>query len=150
MELKYKFSYGSILNYIATQCIIICYHLFILLYSTGLIFLAFGCLGDGFLSIILKSLAVIQFVALCLYFIITLFIPKKVILTNHFIKIRRYFLDVSYAFRGFNDEIFIKDVMECNKYNGKRFLLKRTEPYAVFFFNWDDLVEIKTIDEKNI
>lgn len=148
MEYKYNFSYGNILNYVGTQFIIICYHLAILLYSAGLIFWAFGHLQEGFVSIILKVLSVIQFVVFCLYFLVTFFIPKKVILTNHFIKVRRYFLNVSFAFRGFNDEIFIKNVVECKKYDGKRYLLDRTEPYAVFFFNWDDLVEIKTIDDK--
>lgn len=148
MEYKYKFSYGNILNYIGTQCITICYHFAILLYSAGLIFLAFGYLEDGFISIILKILTVIQFVVFFSYFLIALFIPKKVILTNYFIRVRRYFLNVSFAFRGFNDEIFIKDVIDCKKYDGKRYFLDRTEPYAVFFFNWDDLVEIKTIDDK--
>lgn len=148
MELKYKFSYGNALNYIGTQFIIICYHCVILLYSAGFIFLAFGYLEDGFISIILKVLTVVQFAVFFLYFVITLFIPKKVILTNYFIKVKRYFLNVSFAFRGFNDEIFIKDVIDCKKYDGKRYLLDRTEPYAIFFFNWDDLVEIKTIDDK--
>lgn len=148
MEYKYKFSYGNIFKYLGTQYIIICYHVAILVYSFGVICFVYEYFDDGFISIILKVLSVAQFFALFAYFSVVFFIPKKVILTNYFIKVRRYFLNVSYAFRGFNDEIFIKDITECKKYDGKRYRFDRRDPYSVFFFNWDDLVEIRTNDDK--
>lgn len=57
-------------------------------------------------------------------------------------------LNYNYILRGFNDEIFIKDIVECKKYDGKRYRFDRRDPYAVLFFNWDDLVEIRTNDDK--
>ena len=34
------------------------------------------------------------------------------------------------------------------EYDGKRYRFDRRDPYAVLFFNWDDLVEIRTNDDK--
>lgn len=81
---------------------------------------------------------------LCIYF----FLPKKVIMNNSFIIIKRYMLNFGYVLRGFNDEIFIKEIVECKKYDGERYYLDRSGPYAVFFFDWNSLVELRTIDNK--
>lgn len=57
-------------------------------------------------------------------------------------------LNYNYILPGFNDEIFIKDIVECKKYDGKKYRFDRRDPYAVLFFNWDDLVEINTSNDK--
>lgn len=153
MEYKYKFSYGNILNYIFTQIIIVSYHFFTVLCLLFFVFVVIGKLENSFkeqilVTTVLRISSVLLIVLWLAYLTIILFIPKKVILTNYFIKVRRYFLNVSYAFRGFNDEIFIKNIIECKKYDGKRERFNRTGPYAVFYFDWDDLVEIRTTDDK--
>lgn len=153
MELKYKFSYGNFINYILNQFIIICYHYFAFLALLYLDFVIFGELEDlfseqDFMYIIIKVISVSLVIIWLIYLIIIQFIPKKAIITSNFIKIKRYFLNFGYFLRGFNDEIYIKDIIECKKYNGKRYRFDRTGPYAVFFFDWDNLVEIKTIDDK--
>ncbi len=153
MELKYKFSYGNFINFILNQFIIISYHFFTFL---ALLFLVFVISGNfehlfknqEFMSMIIKALSVSLVIIWLIYLIVILFIPKKAIITPNFIKIKRYFLNISYLLRGFNDEIFIKNIIECKKYDGKRYRFERTGPYAVFFFDWDNLVEIRTIDDK--
>lgn len=153
MELKYKFSYGNFMNFILSQVIIVSYHFFTVLCLLFFVFIVIGNLENSFkeqslVTTILRVSSVLLIVLWLAYLTIIFFIPKKVILTNHFVKVRRYFLNVSFAFRGFNDEIFIKNVVECKKYDGERERFNRTEPYSVFYFDWDDLVEIKTIDDK--
>lgn len=153
MELKYKFSYGSLINFILNQIIIICYHAFTVLCLLFLVFVVFGTLDHLFkeqevISIIIKILPIYLIAFWLIYLTIILFIPKKAIIKTNFIKVRRYFLNFSYLTRGFNDEIFINDIIECKKYDGKRYRLDRTKPYAVFFFDWDSLIEIKTKDDK--
>lgn len=83
-----------------------------------------------------------------MYFTVIFFIPKKAILYSNAICVRRYFLNYEHLFRGLNDEIFLKDVVECKKYDGKRYRFDRTAPYAIYFFNWDDLIEIRTEEKK--
>ena len=153
MKLKYRFSYGNFIKFILNQIIIMSYHFFTLLLLLFSVLVVFGSLEHLFkeqevISIIIKAVSVSIVILWSLFLIIILFIPKKAIINCNFIKIRRYFLNISYLLRGFNDEIFIKDIIECKKYDGKRYILDRTGPYAVFFFNWDNLVEIKTKDDK--
>lgn len=153
MEIKYKFSYGNIINFLFSQYVIFNYHLFIWLLSLSIVGFVMNNIHRLFSEqkIILKvveALPVSLIILWSLYLLIISFIPKKAIVNDNFIKIRKYFLNISYLFRGFNDEIFIKDIMECKIYDGKRYRFDRIGPYAVFFFNWDDLVEIKTKNEK--
>lgn len=149
MELKYKFSYGNFINFILSQVIIISYHFFTVLCLLFFVFIVIGDLENSFkeqnlVTTILRILSVLLIVLWLAYLTIILFIPKKVILNFAFIKIRRYFLNISYLIRGFNDEIYLNDVIECKKYDGKRERFNRTGPYSVFYFDWNDLVEIKT------
>lgn len=149
MNRKYKFSYGNFFNFLLSQYIIMNYHLFTIFCFIFLDFSLYHIVSQVFdnqtpLSTIIKILFFSLIIFCLIYFIVIFFIPKKVILSSNFIYVKRYFLNYSYLFRGFNDEIFLNDIIECKKYNGKRYRLDRTEPYAIFFFNWDDLVEIKT------
>ncbi len=153
MELKYKFSYGKFNNFFLSQLIIISYHFSISVFLICFIFLIVGSLqhifqGSKLVSTIIVAFSVCLICLWLIYLITILFIPKKAIIDNNFIKIKRYFLNVGYLLRGFNDDIYIKEIVECKKYNGISYHLYRSGPYAVFFFDWDDLVEIKTKDEK--
>lgn len=154
MDIKYKFSYGNFINFFLSQFIIISYHFFTILFLLFLVFIVFGNIENLFneqerICIIIRILSASLVILWQIYLIIILFIPKKAIITHNFIKIRRYFLNISYLLRGFNDEIFIKDIIDCKKYSGKRYRFDRTGPYAIFFFDWDNLIEIKTKDNKS-
>ena len=151
----YKFNYGNLFKFLLSQYIIICYHFFAFLCLFAIVFFgierSFGNLfkDNELISTIINALSASLIVLWLVYLTIILFIPKKAIIETNFLKIRRYFLNFSYLTRGFNDEIFIKDIVECKKYDGKRYRLDRTGPYSVFFFDWDSLVEIKTKDDKS-
>lgn len=154
MKIEYKFSYGNIFKYILNQYIIISCHLFFyLLLLYFLIFVIIGSFEYFFkqqenISTIVNALSISLIILCSLYFIIILFLPRKAIIYSNFIEIKRHFLNISYLNRGFNDEILIRNIIECKKYEGKRYILDITGPYAVYFFNWDDLVQIETNDDK--
>lgn len=153
MKNKYKFSYGNIFNLIFSQIILCIYNFFAFLIVAVPITLLYMKLENLFkdnyvlmkiITILMAAFIFLYALMLCVYF----FLPKKAIIKNDFIKIRRYMLNFGYILRGFNDEIFIKDIIECKLYDGYRYCLDRSGPYSVYFFKWDDLVEIKTKDNK--
>lgn len=153
MKSVYRFSYGNVFNFILNQIITISYHFIVLLLLAVPVLSLYGEIEYKFRNnhFLMKIITIFMFILLflyLLYLIVILFLPKKAIIDGHFIRIRRYFLNFSYLIRGFNDEIFIKDIIECKKYEGKRYFLDRTGPYAIFFFNWDSLVKIKTNNDK--
>lgn len=70
-----------------------------------------------------------------------------------FVKVKRNNIPCLRIFRGFNDEIYIKDIVKCEpyeiiRYNNGRIYKSRTTEYSVWFFNWYDLVKIQTENEK--
>lgn len=153
MRNKYKFSYGNVFNFIFSQIILSIYNFFAFLIIAMPITLLYVRLENLFkekyllmkiITILMIGFVFLYALMLCVYF----FLPKKVILKNDFIKIKRYMLNFGYILRGFNDEIFIKDIIECKLYDGYRYRLDRSGPYAVYFFEWDDLIEIKTKNNK--
>ena len=153
LKSEYKISYGNVFNFIFSQVILSIYNFFAFVIVAMPITLLYGeveriCRENYILvkviAILMIGFLLLYALILCAYF----FLPKKAIVSNNFIVIKRYMLDFSYVFRGFNDEIFIKDIIECKLYNGKRYLLNRSAPYSVFFFEWDDLIEIKTKSNK--
>lgn len=153
MELKYKFSYGNIFKYFASHYVIAAYHFFIFLLLCGFVVFVYMTLGSVFsgyetIYTFLKILAVSVLALGIVYLFVILCMPKRAIISDNFLKVKRHFLNFSYPCRGFNDEIFIKDIIECKKYDGERYRFNRTGPYAVFYFDWDDLVEINTKDDK--
>lgn len=153
MEYKYKFSYGNIFKFIFSEIMLIICNLISLI----IIFMTIAFLYGWFEYIFSENYAIkkisalisiILIVSYSLFLIIIFFLPKKAVIAGKFLKIKRYMLNFNYILRGFNDEIFIKDIVECKKYDGKRYRFDRRDPYAVLFFNWDDLVEIRTNDDK--
>lgn len=150
----YKFNYGNASNFIFSQIILCIYNFFAFLIVAMPMTLLYTRLENLFkenyilmkiVTILMAALIFLYALMLCVYF----FLPKKVIIKNDFIKIKRYMLNFGYILRGFNDEIFIKDIIVCKLYDGYRYRLDRSGPYSVYFFNWDDLVEIKTKDDKS-
>lgn len=153
MKKIYKISYGNYFNFIFSQ-ILLCFNN---TFTFLIVFVAMIWLHGKFQSAfnekkvlleIITRLMIISIIVLFIMLFIFTFAPKKVIVDHNFITIKRYMLNFSYLFRGFNDKIYIKDIVDCRIYEGERYLLHRSGPYAVFFFDWNDLVEINTNDNK--
>lgn len=156
MKLKYKFSYGNSIKYVISQIMIFILNIFGIVFLNLSIFSLFYCIYSLFNWKNKKIFFVNEFIGLILFasfFTLSLcmiiqFLPKCVILNDDSVKIKRHYLNPNYYIRGFNDKILIKKIVECKKYNGYRYRLDRSLPYAVYYFNWDDLVEINTENEK--
>lgn len=153
MKNEYKFSYGNVFNFIFSQVILCIYNFFAFLIVAIPIAWLYGELENIFkenyvlmkIITILMTIPILLFaLMLCIYF----FLPKKAIVNANFVIIKRYMLNFGYILRGFNDEIYIKDIVECKLYAGYKYKLDRSAPYAVYFFKWNDLVEIKTKSNK--
>lgn len=153
MKTEYRFSYGSIFKFIFSQVILCIYNFFAFLIVAIPVALLYGEIESIFrenyvlmkiITILMTIFILIFALILCVFF----FLPKKAVINSSFVTIKRYMLNFGYVLRGFNDEIFIKEIAECKKYVGDKYCLDRSEPYAVFFFDWDSLVEIRTIDNK--
>lgn len=147
MKYKYKFSYGNVFKYLLDQYIIMSMNFFISLCFVFVDYHLYNLLAEKF-SKQATPLLIIQIMCFVLtslffaYMVVIFVIPKRVILTDSSIYIRKYFWDLANFSRGFNDKILLNDVIECKKYDGKRPRWDRARPYAVHFFEWDDLVEI--------
>lgn len=149
MKLEYKFSYGNIFNFIFSEFFLIVYNSFSLLLVSIFMAVIYGDLEYKFRDnyIFVKVITIFMVILFTIYFsflIVIFFLPKKVIINGEVLIVKRYMLNFKYIFRGFNDKIFIEKIIECHIYNGERPRLDRSKEYAVFFFNWDDLVEIVT------
>lgn len=149
MKKIYKISYGKYFNYIFSQILLCFNNIFTFLIIAVTMILLQGKLEstfgeDNILIEIITTLIVISIIILSVVLLIFTFAPKRVILYDNYITIKRYMLNFEYLIRGFNDKIYIEDIVECEIYKGERYLLHRAGPYAVFFFDWNDLVEIKT------
>ncbi len=150
---KYKFSYGNIFNFFFSHFIQFIYNSFTLLVLFVLLSFLYGRLDyafrdQTFISQIVDYIYVISLALAIAFFVGTHIIPKKIIIINNIVLIKRHYLDYRYLFRGFNDEILIREISVCKLYDGKRYKFGRDQEYAVSYFDWDDLVEIKTKDEK--
>lgn len=153
MKTEYKFSYGSIFKLIFSQVMLCIYNFFAFLIVAIPVALLYGEIESIFrenyvlmkiITILMTIFIIVYALILCVFF----FLPKKAIIKRDFVIIKRYMLNFGYILRGFNDEIYIKEIVECKKYDGEKYCLDRSGPYAVFFFDWDSLVEIRTIDNK--
>lgn len=154
MRLEYKFSYGNFLKFVFSELFLIIFNSFSILILSIIEILVYGNIkyvfrdeSELFIKIVTWFLALVWIIYF-LYLFIIFFLPKKVVISENFLIIKRYMLNFKYFFRGFNDKVFIKDITECKIYGGERTCLDRSEEYAVFFFDWDDLVEIKTVKKR--
>lgn len=154
MKYKYKFSYGSISNYLLSQYIIMSINFFISLWFIVLNYRLYNLFTGMFnemptLLLVTKKCFFVLGLLFFICLVVTFVIPKRVILTDDFIYVKRHFWNLALFFRGVNDKISLNNVIECKKYDGKRPRWNRQGPYAVFFFDWDDLVEITVSDDKD-
>lgn len=151
----YHFSYGNPFNFLLTMIIEILatFGLTMLVFAFSL--LLFAKIEDYYLNYEnIRELIIV--VSLCLptvfsaYFWVQLFIPKRVIVSDDLVIIKRhnFYPDWSWCC-GFNDKIPVEKIAECKIYDGDRPILdRRNKPYTIVRFNWDNLVEITT-DKRN-
>lgn len=149
MKKVYKISYGNFFKFIFSQILSCFNNIFtFLIVVVSMMWLQQKLESmfseDNMLLQIITTLMVSSIIALFIMLLIFLFAPKKVTVDSNYVTVKRYMLNFNYLFRGFNDKIFIKDIVDCRIYEGEKYLLHRSGPYTVFFFDWNDLVEIKT------
>lgn len=153
MKHSYKFSYGRKLNYLIYGFILFVKNMAMMLLYCAVIFYLCGIAtyysgNNQDLTKLISTVYVISIVYICVLFLLTIFLPKRVIIKQNVIRIKRYTLNLFYLTRGFNDRIVIKDIVECKKYYCEKSFLNSSGPYAVYPLCWEDLVEITTDKRK--
>ena len=153
MKHSYKFSYGRKLNYLIYGFILFVKNMAMMLLYCAVIFYLCGIAtyysgNNQELTKLISAVYVISIVNICVLFLLTIFLPKRVIIKQNVIRIKRYTLNLFYLTRGFNDRIVIKDIVECKKYCCEKSFLNLSGPYAVYPLCWEDLVEITTDKRK--
>lgn len=101
---------------------------------------------DGCNVIIHRVLLYIEsilFIVLSAYLAVLAFLPKKVVLYQNSIHVKRN----NISSQGFNDNILYSSIISCNIYRGEHFHGRGSPSCSILFFDWDSLVEI--VCEKN-
>lgn len=96
---------------------------------------------------VIKVVEVVFIIVLAGYMPIIAFLPKKVILYQNSIQVKRHNISGKYIRKGLDDNILYSSIISCRIYKGAHYSGWATPDYAVSFFNWDSLVEI--VCEKN-
>ncbi len=99
------------------------------------------------LRAIVSSITIFGTVVLFTIAIITIPVPKYVLLKNTAIKVRKTYMHPNYFFRGQFETIPYYSIKICRHYVGLK-SKSGSRDYATLLFNWDSLVEIITIDNK--
>lgn len=146
---KYKFDYGTktkqVISYLLSG--LINYSFCILV---GIV--AFMCFmfvnsatdGNKMISYVFAIVGGVSFGASIIFFIISLFATKEVLVNDYYIQVKKYRINPEFVFRGINEKIYFSTIYSCQLYVGKRIPLYRGfRDYAVYYFNWNSLVEIK-------
>lgn len=147
-NVKYKFDFGNVFKLIVSYMVESFENLgMILLTWVGMFFIGTvitGGLPDSFVKeLILKIFTAITVIA-DLFFIVLIFIPKRVILTDDKILVKRFCFPLQITFwdiRGLNDRIAYSQIISCRKHDGEIYFGAR-KPF--FCVNDDSLVEIET------
>ena len=146
----YKFDYGNpfkrflsfLIQFMLNSCIVI--------FSFVIYFCLFqflvNNLGNKALTQILGTVITIIFVAVALLFLLLTFLPKRIILSDGGIKIRRNSVPPSIKRFHFNDFIPYSSIQLCGLYdkeiNYRRAMYLRKNAFPFFAFNWKSLVKI--------
>lgn len=146
----YRFDYGNILNKFLS-------YLIQFMSNSGIVIFAFlgyiyvtQLIADNFSSdsliYVLSLFFTVIFIALVLFFFILTFLPRKIILSDNGIKVRRYSFPPSLKRFSFNDFIPYSMILSCEIYNNKityrRATYLRQQAFPIFAFNWKSLVKI--------
>lgn len=151
--IQYEFDYGKTYKFVLSKIEQFNSNLvsFIMI-SIPILLIQMG-LNTVFAEIIKQHLTIRYFLYLpsiiivCLFIcpIVFLFFKTKIVITNSHLHIKRYTFNPFSLNRGFNDVIDIIHITECKYYNGpKKRTYLRNNPFSVYLFDWNSLVEIKT------
>lgn len=145
---KYKFDFGNTFKFLISYIIEIFENIGMILLTWIAMFLIGNLivreLSDCFVTeLILKFLTTITVIT-DVFFIILIFFPKKVILTDDKILVYRFCFPLQITFwdiRGLNDRIAYSQIIFCQKHTDEIYFGSR-KPF--FCVNNDSLVEIRT------
>lgn len=149
MKKLYKFDYGNFFKFILSKLLELFYDFFTLLILLIPLGVLYGYCENAFSNNeyakrIIVLLLVLNLIIIVLFLLVCFLMPKTLVLYDDIMVINRYSIDYSYITRGIKDEILISSIVYCEIYDGKRPLFWRARPYAIPFFNWNNLVEIRT------
>lgn len=150
MKKRYKLSYGGFFRMLISHLFSLMHNLIISFVSFTIWFRCIGeveriCRDSEFAIIFIFGTYRLLGYVVIIGFIVMSFFPKRIIMTQDDIRIKRFYLKFGYYRRGINDKIFIRDIISCKKYTGDRTLpFFNNKPFSVISFDWNDLVEIKT------
>lgn len=98
---------------------------------------------DGCNVIIHRVLLYIEsilFIVLSAYLAVLAFLPKKVVLYQNMINIKRYNIPSAAITRGFTDDIPYSAIISCKLYNGSHY--SKFMEYSICFYNRNSVVKI--------
>lgn len=113
---EYKLSYGSAFNFILTQIIRFNCHGSIYIFSMCWLYVIESKIEEIFsgyqvIITIIRTVAISVGVVWAIYLLVIFFFPKKAVLNSSFVKVKKYTLHPNFPNRGFNDEIFMPDII---------------------------------------
>lgn len=105
MKYKYKFSYGSISNYLLSQYIIMSINFFISLWFIVLNYRLYNLFTGMFnemptLLLVTKKCFFVLGLLFFICLVVTFVIPKRVVLTDDFIYVKRHFWNLALFLEG--------------------------------------------------
>lgn len=150
MIIKYNYSYGSLIKKASSYFITLIGNLELFAISAIILFLLTGLFQmifspESAVTTYIIRVFFIVAIGLLVYLVVISFLNKQIILYDNLLVVKRHMINFRYFYRGFKDEILIREIAECKLYEGRHII---DGPHSVVFFNWDDLVEIKTKDNK--
>lgn len=147
-KLEFKFDYGNIFRCIASYIIEILENT-ALIVVIGVVFFSAMLIVTENMSdstikkAILITLLVIMITAILIFGCI-IFLPKKVVLSDNYIDIRRWCVPTQiyfYDIRGLNDRIYYSQIILCDEYKDK---VPFGSVVPFYYYNKESIVKIKT------
>lgn len=143
-KIKYKFDFGNPFKLIISYIVEIIENVGVILLNCVVLLSLVEIIPEFFAKNFIIKIFTAVIVIADLLFIVLIFIPKKVMLTDDKILVYRFCFPLQITFwdiRGLNDRIPYSEITFCEKYTGKLYFGAR-KPF--FCVNNDSLVEIRT------
>lgn len=143
-KIKYKFDFGNPFKLIISYIVEIIENVGVILLNCVVLFSSVEIIPEFFAKNFIIKIFTAVIVIADLLFIVLIFIPKKVILTDDKILVYRFCFPLQITFwdiRGLNDRIPYSKIKVCEKRTRKLYFGAR-KPF--FCVNNDSLVEIRT------
>lgn len=149
----YKIVYGSKFKFVLSQLITIIVDFIIIIagfiptgFLLGWIF-SYNKISD-FIQKMLACLVSVPLLILFSVLVVSFFIPKKLIIDDNCLFIKRYNINLDQLFRGLNDTILISEIAYCDIYEREDHMPQKWGLCSVYFFDYNNLVEIRLKNNK--